>query len=335
MSACNKAFWKTLLAAFVGFVLISPVVARDQALKTPPAALSGMSAADLNAFGLKAANEAYAIMARVGSPTGQIGGKLNQVDKNAVVNAKKLIADKALIQNASFNHGMTKKTYTPSDIDDYKISDLVLTHPVEDVLVASYKVALPQRVDLKTGAVMSGAVLPRLTVMQWNAKVQQWQIFSHADFDTPSATLCGYKPGQKVPKAVFSKADNALGAKVMTDFVDAMLKGTLKDHVIKGFQYVYASGEKKTDDGPVRTTIEKQTKRLNLEAVRSGRLLAVRYDTQSALKMDGDAIDPSIKPRLFTFYQTDHGDWRFLASAVFSVTAKAAAGVSCVKPTVR
>lgn len=326
------------IIVFFAVCAISLSVAQAQdlkVLKTPPSELNAMSAAQLNAFGLKAAEEAYSILSRVGSATGQIGGKLNQEDKNAVKNVRTLIADKALIQNARLNYGMTKQTYVPSDIDHFKVSDLVLTHPAEDVLVASYRVTLPNRVDLKTGTMMSGENLPRLTVLQWNKRLKQWQIFSHADFDTPSAMLCGYAPNIKAKRAVFSKATNQLGATVMTDFVDAMLNDTLKDHVLKGFQYVYASGEKKTEDGPVRTRIEKQTARLNLEAIQSGRLLAVRYDTQSALKIDGDSIDSSLKPRLFTFYKTDKGDWRFIASAVFSYTAKAATGVTCIKPTVQ
>ena len=329
-----KFFMKTA-AIVLSFVSSLSIVQAQELtfLKKPPSDLSRMDAKQLNAFGQKAAEEAYTIMARFGSPTGQIGGRLNQGDKNAVINVRKLISDKAIIQSASLNYGMTKKTYMPKDIDNFKISDLVLTHPIEDVLVASYKVSLPNRVDLKTGAVMSGENLPRLTVMAWNKSLKQWQIFSHADFDTPSATLCGYASGLKARKAYFSNSDNQLGSKVMTGFVDAMLNDTLKDHVIKGYQYVYASGEKNTEDGPFRTKIEKQTKRLNLEAVKYDRLLAIRYDTQSALKIDGHSIEPSIKPRLFTFYKTDQGDWRFLASAVFSVTANAAAGVSCVKPT--
>ena len=325
-----------LFASIALLTFVSGSHAQDlQFLKTPPSELKNMSAAQLNTFGLKAAEEAYSILSRVGSATGQIGGTLNQTDKNAVKNVKNLVSDKALIQNARLNYGMTKKTYTPSDVDTFKVSDLVMSNPAEDVLVASYKVTLPNRVDLKTGLMMSGETLPRLTVLQWNKKLNQWQIFSHADFDTPSAALCGAPKNAQVRKGHFSKTDNQLGAQIMTEFVNAMLNDTLKDHVLKGFQYVYASGEKKTEDGPVRTRIEKQVPRMNLEAVRSGRLIAIRYDTQSALKMDGDAVDQSMKPRLFTFYKTDKGDWRFIASAVFSYTAKIASGVSCVKPTVQ
>jgi hypothetical protein len=328
-----------IIGAVLGSLCITPVSSAQaqelKFLKVTPSALKQMDTTELNLFGLNAANEVYAALYRVGSATGQIGGKLNQADRAAVKNVKNLIADKALIQTSRTNYGMTKNTYIPSDVDTFKISDLKLTHPATDVLVVSYEVTLPNRVDLQAGVMMSSETLPRLTVLQWNKALKQWQIFSHADFDSPSASLCGSKPVAEVKKGSFSKKDNQLGAQVMTEFVAAMLSNRLKDQVLNGYQYVYASGEKQAEDGRFRTRIEKQVPRANLEAVQSGRLLAIRYDTQSALSVDGEAVDQSMKPRLFTFYKNDKGEWRFVASAVFSYTAKISAGINCVKPTVR
>lgn len=303
-------------------------------LATPPEQIKVYTEQQLNDLGRRMANEVYSVLSQVGSPTGQISSAAPAADDEAVITAKSIVADRSLIQNARFNHGLTKKTYMPSDIDEFSVEDVVLTRPADGVLVASYKIALPNRTDNVTGTVMKGEFMPRLTVLQWNAQLGLWQVFSHADFDSPLAAVCGTKPDRTYARADFDPEDVSLGKDVIDDFVGAMLDDRLKDHVLKGYQYVYASGEKKTKDGPVRTHIRKNVDRTNLEAVRSGRLLAIRYDTQGVLTLDDGAVEPGVKPRLFTFYQDEDGRWRFIAAAVFSVTQKVAEGADCISATV-
>ena len=279
------------------------------------------------------AEEVYGILSEVGSPTGDISAEMPSSSAAAIEAAKSLVAERALIQNARFNHALTKKTYVPTDIDEFRIDGVVVTRPAEDVLVASYRVALPDRTDTVTGTVLSGDSMPRLTVMQWNSVLKMWQVFSHADFDSPRAAVCGAKENRQFMKSAFDDKDIALGAEIMDGFVAAMMGERLKEHVMKGYQYVYASGEAKTKDGPVRTTIKKNVERTNLEAVRSGRLIAIRYDTQGVLSLDNGNVEPDVKPRLFTFYKGDDGAWRFIAAAVFSVTQKVADGTKCIPST--
>lgn len=308
-------------------------LAKLKELATPPEQIRGYSEQQLNDLGRRMAEEVYSVLSEVGNPTGEItSATLSDYDQ-AVVNARSIVADHALIQNARLNHGLTKKTYLPSDIDEFKVDDMVLTQPADDVLVASYKVALPDRTDTVTGTVMKGEPRPRLTVLQWNDYVKSWQVFSHADFDSPLAAICGKKQEKTYTPAEFDPQDIKLGEEVIDAFVKAMLTDTLQDHVLKGYQYVYASGEKKTKEGPVRTHIKKNVERSNLEAVRSGRLLAIRYDTPGVLTLDGGDVEPEVKPRLFTFYLDDKGRWRFIAAAVFSVTQKVADGTDCIAAT--
>ncbi len=302
-------------------------------LRTPPEDLMRYSEQELNEYGRRMADEVYGILSEVGSPSGNINADMPIGSESVVELAKSIVAERALIQNARFNHGLTKKTYVPTDIDEFKVEEVVLTRPADEVLVASYRVSLPDRTDTVTGTVLSGESMPRLTVLQWNESLHMWQVFSHADFDAPSAAVCGTEKKQNYSKSSFDPEDIALGNEIMDEFVKAMMDDQLKDHVLKGYQYVYASGEKKTKDGPVRTTIKKNVDRANLEAVKSGRLIAIRYDTQGVLTLDDGGIEPDVKPRLFTFYKADDGAWRFIAAAVFSVTQKVASGTKCISPT--
>ena len=184
-----------------------------------------MNEQELNEFGLATARQAYAILSRVGSPTGQLGGTLNQAGKNSVNNAKTLLDDNALIQRSSLNYGLTKETYVPTDVDTFQIDRLKTTRTAGDALVMTYYVSLPNRVDLKTGAVMSGKSMPRITVIRWDNKQKQWLVFSHADFDTPEAILCGDESLRMAPKkSQFKEADIALGKQTLDDFVQSHLQ---------------------------------------------------------------------------------------------------------------
>lgn len=137
-------------------------------LGTPPEQISVYSEQELNDLGRGMAEEVYAVLSEVGTSTGKITSQTLSDDDQSVITARSLVADRALIQNARVSHGLTKTTYLPSDIDEFSIEDVVLTQPAHGVLVASYRVALPNRTDTVTGTVMKGEFMPRLTVLQWN-----------------------------------------------------------------------------------------------------------------------------------------------------------------------
>lgn len=305
------------------------------AFKTPPAELNRLTQLQLNQFGEKAINEAYTIFSEVGSKTGEIGGTLNQENKNAVRNAKALIDDKALIQSARLTYGLTKGTFTPSDIDNFSVSDVVVTRPGSDVLVASYKISLPNRVDLKTKTMMSGKSMPRLTVLRWDEKKKQWLVFSHADFDTPAAMLCNASSGKKPQKSHFNPADIKLARKLLDEQIKGVMAGNTSDSRGQGYQSIFASGELQSSLGPVRYTLSEKPKISHFEATRHGDLLALRFDGPGAASVDGGAVERATKPRLMTYYQEPDGSWKRIAAAIFSVTTKVADTIKCVEPTVK
>lgn len=302
------------------------------ALQTPPSVVSELNDQQLNQFGKEVALSAYEILSKVGSPTDQIGGTLEQSDKNAVSNAKALLDDQALIQRSSMNHGITKHTYVPLDNDRFHIDGLKMTRTSENVLVLTYYVTLPNRVDLNTGAVMSGKSMPRITVLRWNHERKQWLVFSHADFDTPEAMLCGTTLRSVPEKAFFSKDDVKLGKQVIDDLVNSKLDGEKPNVYAKGYQIVLASGERNTPSKPI-ASLKNRVEPTNLEAIRSDRLLAIRYDMPNALNVQGEGLAQKFSPRLLTYQLNKDGKWELIASAVFGVTAKVAEGIKCVPKT--
>ena len=324
----------TLVAgAFAAVLLLglSGCAQSRTALETPPSELDGLSEEQLNEFGLAAATEAYEILSRGGSPTGEMGGAPAQPDESVIADARALLDDQALIQRSSLNYGITEQTYVPTDIDEFEIERMSLTQPAEDVLVAVYDVSLPGRTDPATGEVFSGKTMPRVTVLRWNADDQRWLIFSHADFDTPEATLCGVVTTGGPPTSGFLPEDIALGTEIVDDLVQAKLANDNSVYA-DGYQIVLASGERNTPSKPI-ASLTKPVDPSNLEANRSGDLMAIRYDMPNALNVDGESLAQKFNPRLLTYQLAAEGQWELIASAVFGLTQGVADDIECVPTT--
>ena len=123
----------------------------------------------------------------------------------------------------------------------------------------------------------------------------------------------------------------ALAKTLIDELMDSSINNTEKSIQAKGFQYVFASGERKTSSGPIRAKMKSRVIPENVEAIRSGSLLAVRSDSVSTLTLDGGEVEKTLRPRLYTFQLEQDGRWRVVAIAIFSVTEKVKEGVSCVE----
>lgn len=293
------------------------------ALSTPPEALANLSQSELNALGLKFANEAYAIMAQAGNPATR--------SPKTIANAKALFDRDALIQNARLNYGLTKAAFKPTEIGAFNVSNVVLNRAAPDVLVTSFDVQMPNRTALGESIAMSGERQPRLVVLRWNKQQKRWLVMSSADFDTPKGTVCGTAQVSAESKSRFKSADIALAKANLDRFMDSSLTGQEKSFQAPGFTYVLGDGQRKTQDGGVRTRIHKKPAIYNVEAIRSGNLLTVRFDLQPAASIDGAPIHDALRPRLMTMIKGDGGQWRMLAIGLFSVTADLAKQTACVK----
>jgi hypothetical protein len=319
------------VVALLGFVL--PVQAQTAALSTPPAMVSQLSQDELNAFGVRLANEAYAIMAHIGNPKSQTSGGPHQSNKNAVKNAKALFDDAVLIQNARLNYGLTKATFQPTYIDHTYVTDMHVNRGADDVLVLAFNAREPNRVDLSNATLMSGEAKPRLVVLRWNDQKKRWLVMSSSDFDTPKQAVCTSKPPHPEKKSRFKAADVALAKKLFEEMQDASFAGTEKSVQAKGFTYVMADGQRKVQDGPVRNRLQHRQTAMNVEAIRSGDLLVFRLDVVSAIAVDGNPHHKVEKPRLLTMIRGADGKWRMLAIGIFHLPATLAAGTPCVQPT--
>lgn len=297
------------------------------ALSTQPEALANLSQAELNALGLKFANEAYSIMAQAGNPATR--------SPKTIANAKALFDRDALIQNARLNYGLTKAAFKPTEIGAFSVSNVVLNRAAPDVLVTSFDVQMPNRTALGESIAMSGERRPRLVILRWNKQQKRWLVISSADFDTPKGTVCGSPISSAERKSRFKSADIALAKANLDRFLDSSLTGQEKAYQAKGFTYVFADGQRKTQDSGVRTRIHKKPDLYNVEAIRSGNLLTVRFDLEPAASLDGAALHDALRPRLMTMIKGDDGQWRMLAIGLFSVTADLAKQTQCVKASAR
>ena len=298
---------------------------------TPPSSLSGLSQSSLNEFGLRLLTEAYEIRARVPKPSGNIESDTKIIGTDAVKDVIKLYDDDALIQRARLNYGLTKKTYVPNYTGPFEIDNVAVSLTSDTVLVVSFDVRLPDRTSLQSGNVYSGDYMPRILVMRWSEKEEMWKIFSHGDFDAPRAYLCGADKDFMPQKSTFKAEDIDLARQLFDKVQTASLNGTEKSVQSKGFQYVFASGERKTAPGKIRAKIKERQNPLNVEAIRSDDLMVMRLDTVSSLTLDGGETEKELRPRLITFHRDADGEWRMNAIAIFAVTAKVAESVSCVK----
>lgn len=321
-----------LMALFVVFCSAPGDASTTAAINTPPSEVDLLSKADLNAFGLSLLTHVYTVHARIAASTKNEIPKPEEVDPQVLHQIKNLYDDDALIQRSRLNHGLTKATYFPHYIDKFTISDVVATRSGVSAIVLTYNIALPNRITLRAGVVMSGESHPRIVVMRWREEAKTWKIFSYADFDLPRAMLCDADIRYVSQKSTFKPEDVALAKDLSRKIQQASLDGTEKSVQSAGFQYVFASGERKTGGGPVRAKITKLFEPKNVEAIQSGDLFVMRSDTDDpTLTIDGEGIVPEMRPGITTFTRDDDGTWRMIAIGIFAITARVAKDTPCEK----
>lgn len=330
MIALRSSLFVTVMSLIVLFSLTPVRAGTMAAINTPPSAVDSLSKDDLNIFGLSLLTDVYTVHARIAASAKNGIPAPDQVDPDVLRQINDLYDDDALIQRSRLNHGLTKATFFPHYIDKFTITDTAATHAGPGTLVLTYNIALPNRTTLRAGVVMSGESKPRIAVMRWQPEAGMWKIFSYADFDLPKAMLCGADPNYVSQKTAFKPEDIALANEMISKIQHASLDGTEKSVQGEGFQYIFASGERKTGGGAVRAKIKKIYEPKNVEAIRSGDLLVVRNDTDDpTLTIDGEGIVPEMRPGITTFKRDADGEWRMIAIGIFATTARVAKGTPC------
>jgi hypothetical protein len=312
----------------------APVLSKDlQFLRTPPSEVAYLEKDDLNIFGRKILSEIYYTHALISKTSGDTIPKPEDVDPQVLEEISNLYDDDVLIQRARSNFGQTKATFFPDYITTFSLSDIAVTRSGPTTLILSYDVFLPERTSLRSGTVMSGKPYGRIVVLRWDEKHAMWKIFSYADFDVPRAMLCDANLNYVSPKSQFDASEIELGRKLLLGIQEASLNSTEKSVQSEGFQYVFASGERKTGSGKVRTRVSKIVEPQNVEAIRSDDLLVVRQDTDDdSLSIDGGGIEEEKqkRPGLFTFRLDPDGQWRMIAIGIFASTKKIGNSTRCL-----
>ncbi len=329
----RPTFLLVLLAVIIAGPLSAACLADVQRVfNTPPSALSGLTQDELNAFGAKLVTEAYEIRAKVEKPLADASNNQAEINSDAVKAVLNLYDDDSMVQRARLNYGLTKKTYVPNYTGKFKVSNVAVSQTSDTVLVMSFDVSLPDRTSLQSGIVYSSEDEPRLLVMRWNESEKMWKIFSHGDFDPPKTYICGANKDFTPEKSVYKPEDIEMGRALWDEVQTSSL--TEQPHIMhsKGYQYVFASGERRTmPSRKVRARLTKREEIVNVEAIRSGDLFVLRFDSIGPMTLDGGAIAEALRPRLATFHHDPDGKWRMNAVAVFHVTAKFADNVACVQ----
>ncbi len=313
------------------------------AFKTAPAAVDAMAPDARTAFAQKLANELYAILSRVGSPTGQTGGAANATYADAVPQVKKLIDTHALLQRATEGYGFTKASFPPSDIDNFEISDMHVTHPRSDILVLRYKVKAPQSSQIDQKTIMSSDARPEMTVLLWNQTARQWRIVSSANFNTPIAQICGQAAPDASKKPRGDGAGNATDldiAKRQIQRLQSLIEhDDLRQIVHDEIQVQYAGGAGFTGSKAVLArhapTVSKVVNS-DFQTRRTGDILVVRFNnTVKDHVVDRVAYSEVKLPRLVTLLRGPDAQWKVIAFAGFTFPKAIPAGTACVKPTAR
>ncbi len=327
------AFRSGLFSAVMALVAVfglAPAHAKMPGINTPPSAIDSPSESELNALGMALLADVYTFHAALADTAKDGIPAPEQVDPAVLRRIKDLYDDDALIQRSRLNHGLTKATFFPHFINQFTISDMVITRSGTKVLVLTYNIALPNRTTLRAGVVMSGESQPRIVVMRWREEARMWKIFFYADFDLPRAMLCDAEPEYVPKKSTFKPEDVALAKELSRKIQQASLDGTEKSVQSQGFQYVFASGERKTGGGAVCARITKLFEPMNVEAIRSGDLFVMRSDPDNpTLTIDGQGIVPEMRPGIATFIRDADGEWRMIAIGIFAITARVAKNTPC------
>ena len=341
-----------LLLLLLSILICSPSIAEIQLSNHPedslastssifgksPKHLENLNQNQLNDFGKELITQLFFLLSRVGSKTGEIGGKPNEVFSDAVNTIKQHLDDDALIQGARSSTPVTKTTYNPSDYDNFLISDLQLTHPRNDVLVIRYKVQAPNRVQLESGEYFSGLEIPRLTVFIWSPTSKQWKLFSHADFDYPVAKLCGaYNTTlSELVGDHGSAKDISIARTFVDEYLQQMMQGDPRPMMSRDMQSQYGSGVGWTGVENFKKPNLKISLPKHFYVSRKNDLMAISYaGTPTELVVGDVEHKDTLIPILYTIMKDHNKNWKIIASAIFATPKKLTNNLECKSPTIK
>lgn len=292
-----------------------------------PAAL-----ADPDASGEELADAWFGLLSLTGREAGQVATTPEEVEAGMALVRPYL--DPAFTLVRATGQRYTAGNYVPLDIDDYQVSDVIVTEPREDIRVVRYFVSEPGATAPDAGLMMSDEKAPRISVFRWDEEQGHWVMLSHANFNSPLAALCSQAPIEVTGETpATSPEDVALGTSLVEQWRD-ITTGVSSEkvrHPANQIQLADGQGWPTVDGSPIEWAPAQAYDFANVGVARNGDLLVVSYDAVvSDLVMEGDEYRETASPRLLTYLLSPEGKWELIALANFTVPQGVPADVDCV-----
>lgn len=276
----------------------------------------------------------YKVLAKTGSKEGIKSSTHDEFRQSRLIVLPYL--DKALQVVRANGQRFSKSTYIPTDIDDYGIREIYITRPSPGTIVARYQVRVRGATLPESNLVMSDAWAPRLTVFNWNPSISQWQVLSHANFNTPIAAICDSKPlFHSKPEPVVNQADYSLAKDLIENWFKSISIG-------KGMRVMNRQAQGQTSSGLGWTTA-KEYKPGKISSFEISDLIATRNNNllvaSANIRLHQAAYASTLSlseapfPRLLTFMKQPGSDWQLIASATFAEPKMLPAGAKCIQQT--
>jgi hypothetical protein len=305
-----------------------------QSSTTEPSATASIPSAfaDRDASGEDLANAYFGLLALTGREAGDAAETPEEVEAGKALVRPYL--DPAFTLVRATGQRYTAGTYVPLDVDDFEVTDVVVTEPREDIRVVRYFVTQPGATAPDSGVVMSADKAPRMTVFRWDEGLGHWVLVSHANFNSPIAAICDRSPiAVSGEPPVTSAEDFELGTSLVEQW-RAITMGESQEevrHPANQIQLADGQGWPTADGKPIEWTPASAYEVANVGIARSGDLLVASYDAVvSDIVMEGDEYAETSSPRLLTYLQSSEGTWELIALANFTVPQDIPADVDCV-----
>lgn len=280
------------------------------------------------------------LASRTGSPSGTVGTTAEQDEASRAL-VKPYLDPAFQLQRAS-GQRYTAENVLPADLDEFEVGDLRETRPAEDLVVVRYSVRASQTLP-DAALVMSKDKAPRLTVFHWSASDSRWKVLSHANFNTPVAAICDRNP--LIDNGLESSAsaeDQKLGISLIEKYYSLLEKADSRTMVNPQAQGQGATGVGYTTLAEYKEPKLSKVQLDDFVVTRNKDLIVVSLYARSIYRITQESgvisnvttpslpLTEEVKPRLFTFLQSEAEGWRLIATAVFNPPKALPQGTVCV-----
>ncbi|MBU3701747.1 MAG: hypothetical protein FGM58_06850, partial [Acidimicrobiia bacterium] len=128
--------------------------------------------ADRDASGEELADAWFGLLALTGPGPGQVAESPEEV--GSAMALVKPYLDPAFTLVRATGQRYNAGNYVPLDVDEFEISDVVVTEPRDDVRVVRYFVTQPGATAPDSGVVLGDGKAPRISVFRWDDQLGHW-----------------------------------------------------------------------------------------------------------------------------------------------------------------